>query len=158
MQGAGVTDSLIDVSPEHSLKCLGLEATLHNQTRLPIHGATGSQLSQEELLNMLWLPADRAPEVCRHATAAGSGMRKVYCNSVALPDGGEGTVCSSRDNHISMQWRALCSPPVHCLAQLHVVSEDSLLSSFTSHLHTHSNIPTSGTGHIQPVCGAQVLC
>ena len=81
-------DSLIDVSPEHTLKCLGLEATLHNQTRLPIHGPTGSQLSQEELLNMLWLPANRAPEVCQHKIAAGSGMHKVPRNSGALPDGG----------------------------------------------------------------------
>ena len=85
MQGAGVMDSLIDISPEHSLKCLGLKAALHNQTGLPIHGATGPQLSQKELLNMLWLPADRTPEVCRHATAAGSGVHKVKCNSVALP-------------------------------------------------------------------------
>lgn len=47
---------LIDVAPQHPLKCLGLEAAFDNETALPIKRATCPQLCQQELLHMLGLP------------------------------------------------------------------------------------------------------
>ena len=49
-------DLLIHVTPQHSLKSLGLEAALHNEAALPVKRPAGSQLCQQELLHMLWLP------------------------------------------------------------------------------------------------------
>lgn len=61
MTGAGTIKtqsqghSLIHVTPQHTLKCLGLETALHNQSALPVQGAAGPQFCQQELLHMLRL-------------------------------------------------------------------------------------------------------
>ena len=55
--------SLIHVAPEHSLEGLWLEASLDDQAVLPVQGAAGPQLCQQELLHMLRLPVHALVEL-----------------------------------------------------------------------------------------------
>ena len=48
--------SLIDISPEHTLKGFRLKSPFHDESALPIQGSTGTQLSQQEQLHMFRLP------------------------------------------------------------------------------------------------------